>query len=230
MSFLNIAHRGASRDAPENTLEAFELAVEQGAQMIETDLHLTRDGHVALYHDDEIEGTPVGDLTLDEIRERLPATPTLEELIDGFGDRILFNLELKRPRPGAYAGLEAIVFRRIERRGLVERTLFSCFFDPVLATLRGLSPEARIGLLISKRAPVEIEKRAKVLGAEAIHPDVSVVSAEMVYSAHQAGLRVHPFTVDDRDEQVRLLEMGVDGIFTNVPAQLRDLIAERAAS
>ena len=230
MSFLNIAHRGASRDAPENTLEAFELAVEQGAQMIETDLHLTRDGQIALYHDDEIDGTPVGDLTLDEIRARLPATPTLDELIDGFGDRISFNLEFKRPRPGSYAGLESIVYRRVERRGLVERTLFSCFFDPVLATLRGLAPQARIGLLISQRAPIDIEQRAHVLGAEAIHPEASLATPEMVYSAHERGLRVHTYTVDDRDDQARLLDLGVDGIFTNVPAQLTALLAERDAS
>jgi glycerophosphoryl diester phosphodiesterase len=225
---LNIAHRGASRDAPENTVEAFELAVEQGADMIETDLHLTRDGALALYHDDEIDGTPVGDLTLDEMRERLPQVPTLDHLLDGFGDRIRFNLEFKRPSPGAYPGLEAKVLREVERRDLVERTLFSCFYDSVLATLRGLSDRARIGLLISKRAPVEIEKRARVLGAEAIHPELSLVTPEMVQSAHHRELEVNVYTVDDLGDQRRLLDLGVDGLFTNVPAQLRDLLAERA--
>lgn len=227
MSCINIAHRGASRDAPENTVEAFELAVEQGANMIETDLHLTRDGKIALYHDDEIAGTPVGDLTLDEIHERLPQVPTLDRLLDGFGDRIRFNLEFKRPSPGAYPGLESVVLREVERRDLLGRTLFSCFFDPVLATLRSLSAEARIGLLISLRAPIDIEKRAQVLSAEAIHPEVSLVTPELVQSAHHRGLQVNVYTVDDPDDQRRLVEMGVDGIFTNVPAQLRDLLAER---
>ena len=228
MTCLNIAHRGASRDAPENTVEAFELAVEQGANMIETDLHLTRDGQIALYHDNEVGGTPVGELTLEEIVEQLPQLPTLERLLDGFGDRIRFNLELKRPSPGAYPGLESKVLREIERRDLVDRTLFSCFFDPVLATLRGLSDRARIGLLISKRAPVEMEKRARVLGAEAIHPEVSLVTPELVQSAHHRELKVNVYTVDEYDDQRRLLDMGVDGIFTNVPAQLRDLLADRA--
>ncbi len=227
MSCTIIAHRGASRDAPENTVEAFELAVEQGAHMIETDLHLTRDGKVALVHDDEIDGVPIGELDLERIHERRPDVPTLEHLLDGFGDRIRFNLELKRPRPGAYPGLESRVLREVERRDLLGRTLFSCFYDPVLATLRGLSAKARIGLLISRRAPIEIEKRARVLGAEAIHPELELATTEMVQSAHHRGFKVNVFTADDRDDQSRLLDMGVDGIFTNVPAQLRDLLSER---
>ena len=84
----NIAHRGASVDALENTLEAFALAVEQGADMIETDLHLLRDGVVALYHDDEIGGVPVGELTLAELRGHLPRAPTLQEALDRFGDAL----------------------------------------------------------------------------------------------------------------------------------------------
>jgi glycerophosphoryl diester phosphodiesterase len=228
MSCIIIAHRGASGDAPENTVEAFELAVEQGAHMIETDLHLTRDGTVALVHDDEIDGVPIGELDLEQIHERRPDVPTLEHLLDGFGDRIRFNLEFKRPSPGAYPGLEARVLREVERRDLVARTLFSCFYDSVLAVLRGLSAQARIGLLISRRAPIEIEKRARVLGAEAIHPDLELVTTEMVRSAHHRGFKVHVFTADARDDQIRLLDMGVDGIFTNVPARLRDLLSERS--
>ena len=79
---LVIAHRGASIDAPENTIEAFQLAVEQGADMIETDLHLSKDGAVPLYHDSKIDGVPVGDYTLAELRERIPGLPTLEEALD----------------------------------------------------------------------------------------------------------------------------------------------------
>jgi glycerophosphoryl diester phosphodiesterase len=227
MSCVNIAHRGASRQAPENTVEAFELAVAQGAHMIETDLHLTRDGQVVLVHDDEIGGAPIGELSLEQIHEMRPDAPTLEQLLDGFGDRIRFNLEFKRPRSGAYPGLEAHVLREVERRDLVGPTLFSCFYDPVLATLRGLSAKARIGLLISRRAPIEIEKRARALGAEAIHPELELVTTEMVRSAHHVGFKVHVFTADDRDDQSRLLDMGVDGIFTNLPGQLRDLLSER---
>ncbi len=224
MSCINIAHRGASRDAAENTLEAFELAVEQGADMIETDLHLTADGEIALCHDDDIDGTPIGELTLAQLRESLPAAPTLPELLDGFGGRIGLNLEFKRPHAAAYPGLEARVLREVESRGLLEATVFSCFFDAVLATLRGLSKQARIGLLVSSRAPVAIEARANVIGAEAIHPARNLVTLEMVESAHRRGFSVNVFTVDNPDEQRSLIALGVDGIFTNIPAQLREIL------
>ena len=104
--------------------------------MIETDLHLLRDGAVALYHDDEIGGAPVGSLTLAELRERLPRAPTLQETLDRFGARIAWNLEIKSPPTGDYAGLEQIVLDEVRRSGILERTLFSSFSDSVLARLR----------------------------------------------------------------------------------------------
>lgn len=225
MSTLNIAHRGASADAPENTLAAFELAVEQGAQMIETDLHLSRDGEIPIYHDDQIEGTPVGELTLAELREIRPELPTLQQMLDKLGGRIPLNLEIKRPRKAAYEGLEAQVLSEVKRRGLLPETLFSCFHDGVLATLRGLEPAARVGLLISARFPASIEERASALAAEAIHPPLSLAQQNLVESAHARGLRVNVYTVDAPDDQRRLIALGVDGIFTNLPAQLSKILA-----
>ena len=144
---LVLAHRGASTDAPENTLPAFELAVEQDADMIETDLHLSRDGRIPLYHDDEIAGVPVGELTLAEIRAYLPGVPELEDVLDRFGQRIPFNLELK----GRYPGLVQLVLDAVRSRGLLERTLFSSFEPLALRELRVLEPAARIGVLADRR-------------------------------------------------------------------------------
>jgi len=226
LSLLNIAHRGASADAPENTLEAFGLALKQGADMIETDLRLSRDGEIPLYHDDDIDDTPVEELTLAEIRQRHPDMATLEETLDRFGDRIPFNLELKRGATADYPGLEERALREVSRRGLLECTLFSAFYDTALATLRGLSSQARIGLLISRKAPVHIAERAIRLRAEAVHPERVVATRELVEEMHEQGLRVHVFTVDDPGDQRRLIEWGVDGIFTNVPAQLARTLAQ----
>lgn len=220
MSVLNIAHRGASADAPENTFAAFELAIKQGAHMIETDLRLSRDGEIPLYHDDDIDDTPVEELTLAEIRQRVPDLPTLEETLDRFGQRIPFNLELKRGAEADYPGLEERVLREISRRDLLGQTLFSAFYDTALATLRGLSSQARIGLLISRKAPIRIAERALQLRAEAVHPERVVTTRELVEEMHEQGLRVHVFTVDDPADQRRLIAWGVDGIFTNVPAGL----------
>jgi glycerophosphoryl diester phosphodiesterase len=221
-----IAHRGASKDALENTLEAFELAVEQGADMIETDLHLLRDGAIALYHDDRIGGVAVGELTLAELRHHLPRAPTLEETLDRFAARIPFNLEIKSPSEGDYVGLEELALAEVRKRGILERTLFSSFADSVLAKLRVLEPAARLGTLVWVRQPGEPLLRAASVGAEAVHLHVVLASGDAVRAAHDAGLRVNVYTVDDPSVQLRLRDDGVDGIFTNEPGKLRKLLGQ----
>jgi len=225
---LVIAHRGASVDAPENTLEAFRLAVEQRADMIETDLHLSRDKQIPLYHDSRVDGIDVGDLTLAELRARRPGVPTLQEALDAVGELIPFNLEIKRRGDNRtdYDGLEAAVLPLLRARGLLEKTLFSSFFDSTLERLRALEPAARIGLLISRRSTAAMQERAARLGAEAVHPEHFLTTSELVTDLHARGHRVHVFTVDRARDQRRLDSWGVDGIFTNVPARLRLALAE----
>ena len=94
----------------------------------------------------------------------------------------------------------------------------------MLELLRSLSDEVRIGLLISRRFPHEFVARARAIGAEAVHPEAEVASPELIQAAHDAGLAVYVFTVDDREEMGRFLELGVDGIFTNYPERLRALL------
>jgi glycerophosphoryl diester phosphodiesterase len=232
-----IAHRGASGHRPENTLPAYELAVAQRADMIEIDLHRTRDGAIVVTHDEQLAGLggsgEIADASLAEVRG-LDAgagqrVPTLDEVLDGFGARIPFNLELKQSGRGPYAGLEAETLARVERLGLLERTLFSSFFDPVLAALRERSPRARIGVLVESRAPQGWRERARRFGAEAVHFWVGLATPEAVAAAHGDGLAVHVYTVDEPETMRRLLDRGVDGIFTNFPDRLRALLdAERA--
>lgn len=229
---LVIAHRGASGARPENTLPAFELAVSQGADMIETDLHRTADAATVLAHDEDLAGLggsgEIADARLAQVRS-LDAgggeqVPTLDEVLDRFGARIPFNLELKRGVRAEYAGLEAAALEAVRARGLLARTLFSSFYDPVLARLRALAPDARIGLLISRRWPEGVLARAAAVGAEAVHPEAALVTREWVERAHEARLAVYVFTVDEPAEMARQLEMGVDGLFTNHPDRLRRLL------
>jgi glycerophosphoryl diester phosphodiesterase len=217
---LVIAHRGASADAPENTVAAFELAIEQNADMIETDLHLASCGRIPLYHDDEIGRVRVGALSLEQIRAKLPACPELEDVLDRFGARIPFNLELK----GVYPGLVQRVLDAVRARGLLARTLFSSFEPPALRELRALEPGARIGVLADRRGVEQAEKLAVELRAEAVHPPRQRVSRELIERLHGAGFAVNTYTVDDLGEQRRLVDWGIDGIFTNKPAQLRALL------
>lgn len=227
-----IAHRGASAYRPENTRAAYELAVAQAADMIEVDLHRTRDGAVVIAHDAELAriggSGEIGDASLDEVRsldagggERVP---TLEELLDEFGPRIALNLELKQGSRGAYPGLPAATVAEVRARGLDGRTLYSSFYDPVLRELRALDPDARIALLLSRRAPDAWVERAHALGAEAVNPELPLVDRAFVERAHGEGLAVYVFTVDPLDEMQRLLALGADGLFTNVPDRMRGLV------
>ena len=219
-----IAHRGASLDAPENTLEAFALAVDQGADMIETDLHMTEDRQIVLAHNAEAGDTEIGQLPLAEVRRRLPNAPTLQEALDSFGAQIPFNLEIKRGGEDYYHGLERLALEMVQERGLLEKTLFSSFYDSALERLTKLEPLARIALLISRRAPLSIEERADRLEVEGVHPEREIVTPEMIEALQVEGYRVCVFTVDDPADQKRLIDWGVDGIFTNAPAQLRQLL------
>ena len=141
---LVIAHRGASGSLPENTLPAYALAALQGADMIEIDLHRSRDDEMLVVHDEDLAGLggcgEIATATAAEVR-RLDAgdgecVPTLDEVLDAFGSRIPFNLELKRGSRELYAGLEAAALAAVEKRGLLAQTLFSSFHDPVLARFR----------------------------------------------------------------------------------------------
>jgi glycerophosphoryl diester phosphodiesterase len=230
-----IAHRGASGHRPENTLPAYELAILQGADMIEIDLHRTRDGEIVITHDEELAGLggsgEIADRTLAEIGA-LDAgggesVPTLAQVLDGFAGRIPFNLELKQSTRGPYPGLEAAALAAAERHGILAHTLFSSFYDPVLRELRRLSPKARLALLLSRRFPNEWLARARALGAEAVNPERPLVDRELVAAAHAEGLAVYVFTVDDEREMRRLLDLGVDGLFTNYPDRMRRIVDAR---
>jgi glycerophosphoryl diester phosphodiesterase len=236
---LVIAHRGASGERPENTLLAFERAVEQTADMIETDLHLTRDGVIVLHHDasldrlgaeGEIRDRTAAELAvLDVAPETFAAErmPTLPDLLDGFGARIAFNLELKVGLEAPYDGLEERVIEELETRDMLSRMLLSCFDDRVLERVRAISANARLAVLASPRAPRAMIERARRVGAEAINPHCFLVDEELVRSAHAEGLAVYPYTANELPEMTRLLDCGVDGVISNYPARLRELVDAR---
>ena len=225
MSLLNIAHRGASGDAPENTLEAFALAAEQGADMIETDLHITHDGAIVLRHDFTEGRREISELSLEELRGRRPDLPTLEEALDLDGPRLPFNLELKCRPESPYVGLEDRVVAMVRERGRLGATLFSCFELPVLERIRECSPAARIGLLVLREG--SWARSARGVGAEAVHLHRKLATPERIDALHSEELKAHVYTVDDPAEMKRLLGWGVDGIFTNFPARLSTVKTER---
>jgi glycerophosphoryl diester phosphodiesterase len=200
--------------------------------MIEIDLHRTRDGALVVAHDAELEGLggegEIAGASLSDVRA-LDAgngqrVPTLDEVLDRFGSAIPFNLEIKRGVDCEYADLEQLAIDAVRERGLLAETLFSSFYDPVLARLRAIAPQARIALLISRRYPVEILARARAVGAEAVNPEAPLVTRELVDEIHAAGLAVYPFTVDAPERMRELLDWGVDGLFTNLPDRMRAML------
>jgi glycerophosphoryl diester phosphodiesterase len=222
---LVIAHRGASRDAAENTVAAFRLAATQRADMIETDLHLTSDGHIVLVHDAEVGGCDVTRLTRAEVAARAPQVPTLEETLDAVGGRIPFNLEIKPRADGDYGAIVDAARQAVARRGLDAGILWSSFAPEALEVLRAREASARLGVLVGEREEMaDALKRAATLRAEAVHPYLPLVTPELVAALHAARLAVHVFTVDQPDDMRRLLALEVDGMFTNFPARLRQLL------
>ena len=230
-----IAHRGASGELPENTMPAYRLAIAQRADMIEIDLHRTRDGAIPITHDATLEHLggrgEIADATLAEVRAldagRGERVPLLHEVLDEVAPQIPLNLELKIGTRGAYPGLEAATLAEVSRRGLLAQTLFSSFYDGVLAELRKQSAAARIALLISRNSEANWAQRARSLGAEALNPELAQVTPELVRAAHGEGLAVYVFTVDPEDQMRRMRDLGVVGLFTNWPARLRRLLQAR---
>src|SRR5262245_15453670 len=228
---LVIARRGASGHRRENTLAAYELAVTQGADMIEIDLHRTRDAATVVIHDDHPEGLAsagIGRASLAEVRALDlgggARIPTFDEVLGTFGARVPFNVELKRGGEGPYPGLAAEALRAVARRGLLARTLFSSFDDAYLAELAAGEPGTRRALLIDLRSAERALERARKLGAEALNPWRGLATPGLVEAAHAEELAVYVYTVNRGQEMRRLLDLGVDGIFTDFPDRLRPLV------
>lgn len=241
---LIIAHRGASGHAPENTMAAFRLAVEQSADWIELDVHQTADGHPVVLHDYTLRRTAgdprsVRDLTLQHIKKldigswwdgtyRSERVPTLDEVLEFAAGRIRVFIELKRGSP-FYPGIERRLLETIVRHRAKDRVAVSSFDLAGLKTLRGLDPEIPLGLLTRKTRPREILNEAKSLKVQSIHISTHRLSKKIIAQAHSIGLPVYVYTVNRPSLMKRYLAMGADGLFTNYPDRLRDLLRTRAS-
>lgn len=223
------AHRGASGRAPENTLAAFRAAEADGADGIELDVHLSRDGVAVVIHDEYLDRTcngkgPVHSVDLVELRaldaggwfgeefagERLP---TLAEVLEWAGDRLRLNIEIK----DAAAAREVLALLQ-DRSGV--NVLVSSFDHRLLARLRDKAPLLPLGFLWEGRFWHRALSRAVTAGAESFHPRADRTSRQLVESCHRRGLRVYSWTVDDPQQAQKLVRLGIDGLFTNSPAGL----------
>ena len=236
---LIIAHRGASGHAPENTMAAFRLAVEQAADWVELDVHQTADGHLVVLHDFTLQRTagdprPVRELTLEQVKKfdigswwdgtyQNEQVPTLDEVLAFANGRIRVFIEIKRGSP-FYPAIERRLLETIARHSAKDRVVISSFDLAGLKTLRGLDPEISLGLLTRKSRPREILNEAKSLKVQSIHISTHRLSKKFLPQAHANGLPVYVYTVNRLSLMKRYLALGVDGLFTNYPDRLRDLL------
>jgi glycerophosphoryl diester phosphodiesterase len=234
------AHRGASVKAPENTIASFQLAKTLNADAVEFDVKLTSDRQVVVIHDATVDRTTngtgkVSDLSLAEIKhldagakfneiydgERIP---TLREVFETFGDQLRFNIELTNYKT-PLDGLIYEVKKLIDEFKLKESIIFSSFNPMNLSLARNLMPEIDCGLLTF---PGTLGKLSMLLtnkkSYQAVHPNVADVNEKLVSTIHSQGKRVHVWTVNDKEKMKELLGLGVDGIFTDNPEELKSLL------
>jgi glycerophosphoryl diester phosphodiesterase len=238
-----IGHRGASKYAPENTLAAFKLAVEQAAPAIEFDVKLSADGHVVVIHDPSVTRTTdgrgsVARLSLAELK-KLDAgrwfspeftgekIPTLEEVFDTIGHQILMNIEFTNYATPKDRLVREVV-ELVKTYGIENRVYFTSFLSTNLVRVRKLLPDCGIGYLIYTGLPRIFQQviQPSPREVDSLNPSRGTVTERMVSRAHGLGRRVLVYTVNDKDEMRHLFNIGVDGIFTDDPLTGNQIAAE----
>jgi glycerophosphoryl diester phosphodiesterase len=254
---VNLAHRGASALAPENTIEAFRLAVETGAGGLELDVHLTRDGHIVVIHDATVDRTTSGtgavsEMTLDELRSldaghnfspeggptrpyrgRHVRVPTLEEVLEGF-PVVAVNIDIKAGTPG----IEEKVLGVLREANALGRALVVSTSHDIVKRFRKVSgghvstgaSRWEIGVFyVSSRFRLErlVRPAYDALQVPLKHRGIPVVTPRFVRAAHARGVRVDAWTINQAEEMRRLLDLGVDVIMTDRPGTLAEVLENR---
>jgi glycerophosphoryl diester phosphodiesterase len=220
MRFLQtaiIAHRGASADHPENTVEAFRAAGPLGADWVELDVRRTTDGALAVHHDAHLgDGRAIVETAA---RELPTSVPSLAEALDACRP-LGVNVEIKNsPQDVDFDASAALVEPVVAAINACSQPIIvSSFHGPTLDRVRVVDPSIATGVLtFDLRDPVRAIRDAVAAGHVALHPFDRTVTHELVDLVHGAGLTINVWTVDDPARIEELAEMGVDGIVTNVP-------------
>lgn len=237
---LVLGHRGAKGEAPENTLAAFQLAIDQHCDGVELDVHLTKDDHLVVCHDKTVDRTTDGsgairELTLAEIKaldagswydeafagERIP---TLNEVLDILPDNYVVNIEVKEFYEGAI--LEPLL-EIVRARESYERIVLSSFDHKCMKQFKLAEPRIQIGLLYSNNI-IDPIGYTKLMDVEvfSIHPLHRWITADEVAQAEKEGMPVYTYTVNDEEQMRQAIAKKVDGIITDYPERLHKVITE----
>jgi glycerophosphoryl diester phosphodiesterase len=220
------AHRGASALQPENTMVAFETARDAGADGIELDVRLDRDGTVIVFHDEDLKrlcGRPgrVEDMPEAErktLRVAGQPVPTLAEVLDWIGT-LEVNVEIKAPHPARMGELAARTAKVIRDSGRAEQVLVSSFDPFTLVQFHRHLPDIALAYLFHDNQPLALRRGwvGTWMGASLFHPQYSLCTEQTVKAWHTQGRAINVWTVDDATELERLARLGVDGVFSNDP-------------
>ena len=234
---LNFAHRGFSGRYPENTMLAFEKAIEAGCDGIELDVHLSADGELVIIHDEKVDRTAdgtgyVGRMTLKELRGLdvsasyrgqygVNRIPTLEEYLALAEEKgIMTNIELKTGIY-TYPGIEEKTLELIDRFGMRDKIIISSFNHYSVKRMQALAPDMVYGFLEESRL-INAASYAASNGVQALHPEYHTVDEEFMEQAKKHGLAVNVWTVNTESSIRRLAGLGVDIMIGNYP----DLMGE----
>jgi glycerophosphoryl diester phosphodiesterase len=247
---LVFAHRGSSAALPEHTTAAYQRAIEEGADGLECDVRLSRDGHLVCVHDATIDRTStgqgqVGELTLDELNRHDygdgPGVLTLEALLDlalGAGRPLELLVETKHPAATGAAVehrlVEVLAARRLDttagaRRSGLTVTVMS-FSAKALRRVHGLAPEISTVFLFDTAAP-EVWRGEPPDGSDALGPGIDALREQpgVVRQAHDRGHRVLVWTVNTREDLDLVHRLGVDGVISDRPAELLSALGRTSA-
>jgi len=236
---LAFAHRGGASEVPENTMPAFEHAVRLGYRYVETDVHVTADGELLAFHDDRLDRVTdasgaIGELPWAKVRTALvdgrEPIPRFEDLLMAWPD-LRINVDPKHD-----AAVEPLA-EVLVRTGAVDRVCVGAFSDKRISRLQGLvggalctsmGPRQVARLMASaNRLPGGGRLTAPCVQVPPSQGRVTFISERFVAAAHRRGIQVHVWTIDDSGEMGRLLDLGVDGIMTDRPLVLKDVLMAR---
>lgn len=232
---MNIAHRGASGYAPENTLAAFDKAVEMQADYIEIDVQLSKDDLPVVIHDDTLDRTTNGTgnisaHTFQELRSLDAGSwfdkdyagekiPSLNEVLEMYGEKINILIELKSPE--LYPGVEEKVAEALAKYKLdtSNNIVIQSFNHPSVIKSAELLPEITHGVLAGEDYKNVTDQQLQEFAAyaEYFNPNLKIVSFELVDNVHQAGMKISPYTIKTKAEAERIYKFGVDGLITDYP-------------
>ncbi|WP_073340419.1 glycerophosphodiester phosphodiesterase [Clostridium grantii] len=238
---INYAHRGASGNYPENTMLAFEKAIEMGATGIETDVQMTKDGELVILHDEQLNRTTNGngllkDYSLKEIKKLDAGSwfsqdyssctiPTLKEFLELTSKtKLKINLELKS-NIIQYPNIEEKVIDMIYKYNMDNKVILSGFNHYSMVKCKEISSNIKTGLLYMSGL-YKPETYIKYVVADALHPYFYALNQDIITGIQKSGIMINTFTVNDEKYMKFFASAKVDGIITNYPEKLKIILGE----